>query len=677
MRTAFFASLWLAALPAYANPWASRTGKYVGFLVDFEKKVSVWDLREGKEVARLFNGINGKSDLDLPRIVTCSISEDEMLVATGTDEGTSMWDLTTGELLWEDWRANNEEKENCRQVSAVAFFPNGREIASVSNGRLYVRQSRNGEGRKLVDEARAWTGPEGLAISPDGRRIYAYLDNGQQLRCWDSSDRTMLGDFRFSGDEITYRTGAFAVGNEYMVETCRRGRDDCLIVWDVGRIAETRKFTFVTFEGQRPSLLEDENVVIHAVKLNNLIRVNEFDIGTGKVKSAPHKIASDAIDLQFGCSLIAIPGTRSLCWTGGGGLVLAERPFSSERPYSVIFKTFSERRQSAAILFGGTRGVITGNPKRILFPKNEWISLLKGGDNFDRNEQWGSRELSPQSVTQDPVALKQQLTKLAEPIPGRSVKKSDRSNPRLFLLSIGISEYAQKEYGVKHAAEDAKMLTERIQAGSATFFSDVLTKVYLNKRATPTTIREGLAWLKQSSTESDIVMLLFAGHAIKAKKGAYLMSHTGDEEDIHNTCVALSEFIGSLAETKAAEIVLLVDCVQSKAISKERTLNQEEFAKALGQSEKLTVLASISEEDPTAKANQDIQHRAFTRALLEGLGGQADNDKNGEITWAELASYAPKRVSEMTETKQIPVVFKSTPKVANLRLSVVPKNRVP
>ncbi len=669
-RTALFASLFFAALPIYANPWASRTGRYVGFLVDNSMKVSVWDLREGKEIARLYNLEDQSQSAPFS---ACGISEDSMLVATGSTDGLSMWDLSSGELLWKDWTVKDH-----KWTSQLAFFPDGEQIATVTDGKLCVRQSRTGEGRTVIDEESTDRNFDNtIGLSSDGRRIYTNLHVGG-VRCWNTVDRTVIGDFRFSNDQHFHRTGQFAVGDEYLVERCRDRDGHHLIVWDVERFTEVRRIK-INECIQRPLLIEDENALIVPTRNDySNVRIVEYDLHTGKPKSAPCIIGGDAIGASESCAMIAVPGTRYVCWDGSELVFLAERPLSTERPYSVTFQTFSDRRQSAAILYGGKKGVITGKPKGVIVPNvSSTVNLPKDIGNIRRNERWPYPEVAPQSVTQDPAGLKQVLAKLLEPLPGRVLKNNDRSKPRLFVLAIGINDYAQNEYNFQYAANDAKAFAQSIQTEGATLFGDVQVKVYVNKQASPDAFREGVAWLKRSSTPSDIAFLYFVGHALKAKKGPYFLTYTGDEEDINNTCISLSTITESLAETKAAEILLLADCVQSRAISKERTLNQEEFAKAIGSSEKLTVLASIAEEDPSAKVNQDIQHRAFTRALLEGLGGQADNDKNGEITWAELASYAPKRVSEMTENKQIPAIFKSSSKVAGLRLSVVPKTRVP
>jgi uncharacterized caspase-like protein len=51
---------------------------------------------------------------------------------------------------------------------------------------------------------------------------------------------------------------------------------------------------------------------------------------------------------------------------------------------------------------------------------------------------------------------------------------------------------------------------------------------------------------------------------------------------------------------------------------------------------------------------------AFTKALVEGLGGKADLLHNGSITLSELDAYVVNRVKELTEGQQHAVMSRPT-----------------
>ena len=48
--------------------------------------------------------------------------------------------------------------------------------------------------------------------------------------------------------------------------------------------------------------------------------------------------------------------------------------------------------------------------------------------------------------------------------------------------------------------------------------------------------------------------------------------------------------------------------------------------------------------------------RAFTKALLDGLGGGADYEKDGVIHQSELQTYVKRRVTKLTDGRQHPIV---------------------
>ena len=54
--------------------------------------------------------------------------------------------------------------------------------------------------------------------------------------------------------------------------------------------------------------------------------------------------------------------------------------------------------------------------------------------------------------------------------------------------------------------------------------------------------------------------------------------------------------------------------------------------------------------------NEQWGHGAFTKALLEGLGGQADLLHNGTVTTATLDLFLESRVKELTGGRQHPVM---------------------
>jgi uncharacterized caspase-like protein len=62
-----------------------------------------------------------------------------------------------------------------------------------------------------------------------------------------------------------------------------------------------------------------------------------------------------------------------------------------------------------------------------------------------------------------------------------------------------------------------------------------------------------------------------------------------------------------------------------------------------------------------AQESQELGNGVFTKAVLEGLrDGDADSDKNGQITISELSVFVQKRVLELTGGQQRPTARRDT-----------------
>lgn len=70
------------------------------------------------------------------------------------------------------------------------------------------------------------------------------------------------------------------------------------------------------------------------------------------------------------------------------------------------------------------------------------------------------------------------------------------------------------------------------------------------------------------------------------------------------------------------------------------------------------VVFSAAQGRELSQERPEWGHGAFTKALLEGLAGKADANRNGEITIAELDSYLTDRVRELTAGAQTPILTK-------------------
>jgi hypothetical protein len=671
-----------------ADVWTSPNGKYVAFHAGRDPRVdetiSVWDFRSGKELCRISH-----NTATTDRISAVAISESSGLVATTTNHyinpGVFVWDLNTGEMLWRD----TDDESRWTKCRTMAFSADGKKIATLTNTAenvyaVIVRQSSDGvELRRFeIGESRGIYRPT-VAFSPVGDSVFTYVDppetygNCSTIRCWDIASGEQLGDYQANSDpELSCEYGSFSIGSEFIVQEAemydkKLNRDRPLIVvWDAKHKTELRRIytqphgEFGRLVGERLALCEESDSVFIKLFDNEL---REYNLHTGEQISS-FKIPNGFADSGDG-SIVPVPQTSAIIWTcylydstPGTRNVLGVSKYQpgEYKTITATFQALESRKDSAVILANTNRGVFTGNP--------EWV----GTPGIDRVPDGRPSALrnhsSVKEIRSEPAAVKKLLADLSTPIPGRESKRIDRSKPRLFILGVGVSDHELDEKDLVYAASDARSLVEKFEAQHGSVYGDVQVKLYEDKQVTPDSVRDGLNWLAQSSTERDVVVLFFSGHGMRGRKGLYYFTHHGDEENLQNTCVNWSDVAKSLAATKASQILFLSDCCHAGAFSKDHFLNQADLARAIDSVENVAILASCTGEEGSLELDE-FKHGAFTQGLLEALDGAGDLDGDGNSTWSEILDYVLVRVPKITGNEQHPIELKSAKSPKALILS--------
>lgn len=226
---------------------------------------------------------------------------------------------------------------------------------------------------------------------------------------------------------------------------------------------------------------------------------------------------------------------------------------------------------------------------------------------------------------------------------------------RLFVLAVGVSEYDNSRLNLRFCDDDASELSAQLMEQKGRAFGDVQVQVYTNRQATVTNVKEGLAWLQRSCTENDVAVVLFSGHGVQKERGLYYCTYETNEEGLQYTALNWETVGESLRETKARQILFLSDACHAGAFGNTKLASQQALANSLRDSAGVMYFASstadeVSIEDPA------WGHGAFCKAVLDGLAGTSDIDKNGKITIQELRDFVCREVPAMTGNKQHPQI---------------------
>jgi hypothetical protein len=227
----------------------------------------------------------------------------------------------------------------------------------------------------------------------------------------------------------------------------------------------------------------------------------------------------------------------------------------------------------------------------------------------------------------------------------------------LKIPAVGVSKYHQPELDLDFAAKDARDLQGRMDAQKDRLYASVQSSVLVDGDATREAILGGLKWLAKAATEQDTAVIILAGHGLNDAEGQYFfLPHEADLDRMEDTMVADTDIQRALAAIPGRVVVFLDSC-HSGAVLK-RNSNVTRFVNELGSAENGVVVFTASTGSQLSQESAEWQNGAFTKALIEGLDGQADLFKRGRVTVSGLDAYVSDRVPVLTQGQQVPTVIK-------------------
>jgi WD40 repeat protein/flagellar motor protein MotB len=240
--------------------------------------------------------------------------------------------------------------------------------------------------------------------------------------------------------------------------------------------------------------------------------------------------------------------------------------------------------------------------------------------------------------------------------------RADALKPRLFILAVGVSRYANPRYNLNFAHQDAREFAGFFTAQQRRLFSEVHTRVLLDEQATRGHILEGLDWLG-GMAQNDMAIIFLAGHGQTSDDNQfYFLGHDSDFEKLRRTGIKWTEFRDTL-QALPGKVILMADACHAGAATRENkrrdgssVWDPERLARAFVGLDIGVVVFMASMGREFSVENAAWGHGAFTKALLDGLRGAADSDADHMLHFLELASYVSRAVPKLTNNNQHPTM---------------------
>ena len=250
------------------------------------------------------------------------------------------------------------------------------------------------------------------------------------------------------------------------------------------------------------------------------------------------------------------------------------------------------------------------------------------------------------------------------------------SQPRLYVLSIGISNYKRPEYKLGLAAKDATDFAAAMRTQAGKLYRDVQARTLVDDQASRLAIIANLKWLSDTVGPGDIGMLFLAGHGINAKTGQYyFVPHEGSHEQLEQTGLPEAAIRDTLGRMRGKALFFVDTCFGGNVVGNFATASRElaRMANDLAAAENGVVVFASSSGKQLSEENDAWGNGAFTKAVLAGLSGEADLTRTGRITFKGLDFYVSEEVRKLTEGRQTPVTISpiGVPDFAIARLGAV------
>ena len=263
-----------------------------------------------------------------------------------------------------------------------------------------------------------------------------------------------------------------------------------------------------------------------------------------------------------------------------------------------------------------------------------------------------------------------------------ALEEEEHFKPNLYILSVGISKYVDTTVNLKYAGYDADSIVAKFEQMEGKLFREVHATLLKDSLATLTEIKKGISWLERQATQNDMILVFISSHGALDNKGnMYLLPHDFNGYHLFATGLNINDVTEGMNGTPCKKLILLDACHSGRsafemmdlAYAKSTELNH--IVKELVEAESGLTIMTSSTGDEYSWEDADSKHGVFTKAILDGLDGDADYNKDRVVNLMELNLFVTESVKETTGGAQHP--FTPINQFGNIPIYLVPKEKKP
>lgn len=229
---------------------------------------------------------------------------------------------------------------------------------------------------------------------------------------------------------------------------------------------------------------------------------------------------------------------------------------------------------------------------------------------------------------------------------------ASKEPPSLYVMAVGVNDYADGRLKLKYAANDARAFGEAMRKAGTGLFKSVEVVTLLDADVTGPKLDAAFEALAQKVQPQDVFLFFLAGHG-KTVEGKYYFIPQDfrfeGEDPFRDHGIDQDRWQEWAARVRAKKSVLIYDTCESGSLTGTRSVDAamaqsaavERLTRAMGR----TVLSASTDDAPALEGYRG--HGVMTWAMLDAMGS-ADTNGNATIEVTELANYLDLKVPEIS-----------------------------
>lgn len=209
---------------------------------------------------------------------------------------------------------------------------------------------------------------------------------------------------------------------------------------------------------------------------------------------------------------------------------------------------------------------------------------------------------------------------------------------KTYLLTVGISDYKGEQQDLRLPAKDAALIKKLYNT-----VGDCEIKFLWDKNATSQNITKEMKKLFAKAGGNDCIVLFFSGHGSEAG----LLTH-------EKKTLTYATIRDIFASSKARNKIIFADACHSGKLRSESA--NDGLTRISGNNDNYMMFLS-SRHNETSIESRFLANGMFTAALVKGLRGAADVNKDRVVTARETFDYVSETVKKLSSDTQHPVMY--------------------